>query len=111
MSMERKLISNQKTIAGHILAVVEEAGGEGLRFCDIKRTMIAKGWVHDDNNISHNIHWLADNGHLTKTIKIVDSSHIPKKSTKENPDRLPNKIKLILFIISKKSETKDNGSP
>jgi hypothetical protein len=54
----------RRPCAEHILTVLKEQKGEQMRFCDIKRALASKGWIHVDSGISHNIHWLADNGFI-----------------------------------------------
>ena len=61
-----ELTLHRRPVAEHILAVLTEHKGEGLRFCNIKLAMIQKGWLHCDSQIVHSYQWLVENGLVKK---------------------------------------------
>lgn len=50
----------------HILATLEQFKGKAMRFSDIKREMMAKGWIHTDAAILNNFDALIKEGKLVK---------------------------------------------
>ncbi len=55
-----------RIVARHILAVLEEHKGKGLRFRDIKIEMAKHGWFHVDCSIVQNYNWLLKQGKIAK---------------------------------------------
>jgi hypothetical protein len=61
----------------HILATLEPYKGKALRTSEIKRVMIAKGWIHTDSAISGNFKLLITQGKLVKIEHIHNRYGIP----------------------------------
>jgi hypothetical protein len=56
-----------RIVAEHILVILGECKGNGMRFRDIKLAMMKKGWMHADCSIVQNYQWLIDQGKIIKT--------------------------------------------
>lgn len=56
----------QRPVAEHILAVLMEHKGKGLRFRDLKMEMAKKGHFHVDSSIVQNYQWLVKQGKIIK---------------------------------------------
>jgi hypothetical protein len=57
---------DDRPVAEHILAVLEENKGKGLRFRDLKMAMGRHGWFHVDSSIVQNYTWLVKQGNIVK---------------------------------------------
>ncbi len=64
---EIRIKMQRRPVAYHIMTVVKENKNEDLCFSKIKRLMTAKGWIHDDSNISKSIAWLEEIGYIKRT--------------------------------------------
>ena len=61
----------KRITAEHILAILERKKGVAIRFSDVKRAMLAKGWFHTDKAILDNFKVLVDQGKLVKVDRLI----------------------------------------
>jgi hypothetical protein len=65
---------SRSPVAEHILAVLKEHKGEGMRFRDIKLALVKKGLVHSDSQICICYTWLVKVGLVVKNGKFYSLS-------------------------------------
>lgn len=63
--------------AEHIMTVLEPYKGKAMRFSDIKRAILKRGWFHTDSAISDNFKILIEQGLLVKVERNRNCYGIP----------------------------------
>lgn len=92
--MTKILTKKRRPCAEHILAILEENKGNGLRFSDIKLAMLKKDWMHVDCSISQNNHWLVQHGLIVQVGAYygIPAEHEDGKIYIKIPDQEPIEV-------------------
>ena len=65
---------NERKTGTHILAFLTENKGIGMRYTDVHRAMIAKGYHHNNTSIATNLRFLLEH---KKVVKVLTCYGIP----------------------------------